>query len=363
MLRGKGFLALLVVTGLVAAGAALTLKRDAPVPEAGTLVFPGLLERVNDVARVKVTSGGETFTLERTAGGWVAMERAGYPLEGDKVYNLVVGAAGLSRLQPKTAKPERFAELGLRDPTEQDSRAVGFDLLDAAGESIAGIIVGERRPAKGDPTRAEYFVRVPGEERSWLVLGTLPDAAGGMVDWLKRLVVRVSGPRIARVRVTHHDGDVVTAQRRSPGDGDFGYVELPEGAELDGLWRINDIGRLLTDLELDEVKAADAVGETTPVAQVVTETYDGLRIRMLVSGSKNEPLARLSAEFDESLVQDFAGATPPADVKTPEEVRQEVEDLNARWKGWVYVLPGFKYDYVTRRQGDMIKKPEAKAAG
>jgi hypothetical protein len=235
--------------------------------------------------------------------------------------------------------------------------------VDGAGQSIAQIIVGEHRPAKGDPTRTEYFVRVPDEERSWLVLGTLPDAAGEVVDWLERLVVRVSGPRIARVRVTHQDGELVTAERRSPGDEDFGYAELPEGAELDGLWRINDIGRLLTDLELDEVKAADAVDETTPVAQVVTETYDGLRVRMLVWGSKTEPLARLSAEFDGSLVQDFAGETPPADLKTPEEVRQEVENLNARWKDWVYVLPGYKYDYVTRRQDDMIKKPEAKAAG
>lgn len=363
MLRGKGFLVLLAATALVAVGAAFTLKREAPVPEAGTLVFPGLLERLNDVVRVDVTSAGETFTLQRAAGGWVAPGRSGYRLEGDKVHNLMVGAAGLTRLQPKTAKPERFAELGLRDPADKESRAVRFVLMDASDQSIASLIVGERRPAKGDATRTEYYVRLPAEERSWLVLGTLPEAAGETVDWLDRQVIRLGGPRIARVRVTHPDGEVVTAERAAPGAEDFSYAELPEGAELDGLWRINDLGRVLTDLDLDEVKAAATAITTVPEIEVVTETYDGLRVRMLVTGDKEQPLARLSAEFDEALVHDVAGASPPVDVKTPEQVRQEVETLNARWKGWVYVLPGFKFDYVTRRQADMIKQPEAKPAG
>ena len=363
MLRGKGFLALLAVTALVAVGAAFTLKREVPVPEAGALVFPGLLERVNEVVRVDVTSAGETFTLQRAASGWVAPGRAGYRLDGDKVHNLVVGAAGLTRLQPKTARPERFAELGLRDPADEDSRAVGLQLMDAGGQGIAAIIVGERRPAKGDPTRTEYYVRVPGEERSWLVLGTLPDEAGEMVDWLDRRVVRLDEPRIARVRVTHPDGEVVTAQRALPGAGDFSYAELPEGAELDGVWRINDLGRVLTDLELDEVKVTETAGETAPGLEVVSETFDGLRVRMQVTGSKQEPLARLSAEFDDALVHDFADATPPPDLKSAEEVRREVETLNARWSDWVYVLPGFKYDYVSRRQADMIKKPAAEPAG
>jgi hypothetical protein len=192
VLRGKGFLGLVVVTAAVVAVAALTLERDEPVPEAGQLLFPDLLAAVNQVERVDVTGGGETFTLARSADGvWSAPSRSDYPVQGDKIHNLIVGAAGLTRLQPKTGKPERFAELGLRDPGEKDSRAVGFALHGSGGATLAHIIVGERRPAKGDPTRTEYFVRIPTEDRSWLVLGTLPQDSDEVQEWLQKLIVSI----------------------------------------------------------------------------------------------------------------------------------------------------------------------------
>jgi len=365
MLRAKGFLLLLAVTALVAAGAALILDREPALPEAGTLVFPQLLDRVNDVARIEVVSGGERFELERGEGGWSAPSRHGYPLDGDKVHELIVGTAGLARLEPKTANPERFDELGLRDPQQADSRAVGLTLLDAGGGELARLIVGERRPAKGDPTRTEYFVRVPGEERSWLVVGNLPADADEVVEWLDRRIVAVEDARIARVRATHPDGVVVTAEREQPGRGDFAYAELPEGAELDGIWRINDIGRVLTDLRLDDVRPAAAAEAAARAVQVVAETFDGLRVRMDVRGSQDEPLVLLGAEYDESLrrpqAQEDTGAqddTAAPEVPSPEEVREEVGALNARWQGWAYVIPGYKFDYVVRRPEELVKKSE-----
>ena len=359
LMRGKGFVVLAVVTVAVVIGAMFVVQRDpAQAPEVGGLLFPGLLARINDVSQVDVRTGSEPFRLERKGRDWVAPARSDYPLDGDKIHKLLVGAAGLERLEPKTDDPARFDELGLRDPGEPDARSTEFSLR--AGDTLlAQLIVGERRPAKGDPNRTEYFVRVPGEQRSWLVRGTLPDRADELVDWLRQSVAEISGSRIARVRVHHPDGETLTAVRDAPGSGDFRYAELPDGAKMSGAWLINDIGRVLTDLKLEEVQpAAQAGAPAADAVEAVTETFDGLRVRLRAWRDGERTLATLRAEFDEALVRKGADGEPPAGLLAAAAVREEAQAFDARWQPWVYELPDYKGDYLHRRQDDLIEKPE-----
>lgn len=359
LMRGKGFLVLVIVTVAVVAAAMLVIKRDtAQAPEVGALLFPRLLERVNDVVQVDARAGGEPFRLERKGQAWVAPARNDYPLDGDKVHNLVVGAAGLERLEPKTDDPARFAELGLRDPGEPDARSIEFAFR-AGDEVLAQFIVGERRPAKGDPNRTEYFVRVSGEQRSWLVRGTLPDSADDLVDWLQRDIAAISGSRIARVRVTHADGEEVTAVRDTPGGGDFRYEQLPDGAKLSGVWSINDIGRVLTDLKLEDVQPVAQAGTPAEDAlEAVTETFDGLRVRLRAWRDGERALATLRAEFDETLVRPGEDDRPADGLLPAAEVREQARTLDERWQPWVYELPNYKGDYLHRRQKDLLDEPE-----
>lgn len=359
LMRGKGFVVLAVVTVAVVVGAMFVVQRDpAQAPAVGGLLFPGLLARINDVAQVEVRAGSEPFRLERKGRDWVAPARNDYPLDGDKIHKLLVGAAGLERLEPKTDDPTRFDELGLRDPGEPDARSTEFSIR-ADDTLLAQLIVGERRPAKGDPNRTEYFVRVPGEQHSWLVRGTLPDRADELVDWLQQSVAAISGSRIARAQVHHPDGETLTAVRDAPGGGDFRYAELADGAKMSGAWLINDIGRVLTDLKLEEVQPAAQAGAPSEGAiEAVSETFDGLRVRLSVWRDGERTLATLRAEFDEALVRHSADGEPPAGLLSAAEVREEAQALDARWQPWVYELPDYKGDYLHRRQQDLIEEPE-----
>lgn len=357
-MRGKGFLVLMVLTAVVVLSATMALRDQSSTPQSGQLLFENLLAKVNDVARVGITSAGESFKLEHAGSAkWTVPARDGFPVTADKVHKLLVGMADLERLQPKTGKPERFVELGLTDPALKDSRAVGYSLLDAAGSVVAALIVGNRRPAKGDATRKEYFVRVPGEDKSWLVIGSLPEESGDVFDWLATRVASISDSRVARARITHADGEVVTIERKTPSADDFVFVELPDSEQAAEAWRVKDIARLLTDLLLDDVKLAEAVPTDAKQIEFVTETFDGLRVRMRVYDTGPEPLAVLKAEFDESLITPSQQKPGSASVDA-DKVRNEVKMLNERWSRWAYVLSRFKGDTVRRRQKDLIKEPE-----
>ncbi len=356
MLKGKSFVVLTLLTAAVVAGAALTLKREDPMPERGTLMFPGLLERVNEVAQVDVVSGGERFSLERDASTWIAPERHGYRLDGDKVHQLLVGTAGLARIEPKTSKPELYAKLGLEDPSGKGAQSERFTFKSDSGDVLADLIVGERRPSRGNPTGWEYFVRKPeGEHQSWLAEGSLPSGTKTLTEWLDRGIVAIAEDRIKSVSVTHSDGEVVTMEKAAPSERDYRYRQLPEGAEVEDSWRLNDIGRLLVDLSLEDVKSASgeaALGDD--VMHVVVETFDGLRVSGRVGQPDNEPLAAFTASFDSELAQ-AAASFEVDELKSADAVREEAQQLEDRWKDWVYVLPKYKADYLRKKKADLVK--------
>ena len=303
-MRSMSRLVVLALVTLAAVAAAwYTGRPPSAVEHAGETMFPRLLERINDAARVEVVHQGEHFTIERASAGWQVKEKGGYPADGQALRTLLIGAARLIRVEPKTARAERYVKLGLGDPGDHDSKSVELRLLDAGGEALADLIVGERRLGNGDPNVDEYFVRQPGEARSWLVVGKLP-AARAVADWLDKSVAAIEHERVRRVSITHPDGEVVTVARERDGN-DYRLQAIPAGRKVDGDWKVNDIGRALEELKLEDVlPAADAgFDQAAPGPRLELTTYDGLRVTLRAARDGERTLAELDASFDPALVE------------------------------------------------------------
>ena len=405
MRRGRSILVLAAVTA-VAVGAVLSVDRGSNmVAGSGELVFPALLDRVNDVARVRVTGNEGAFTLARDGEAWVVEEKERYPAEPDRMHTLILGAAGLRRVEPKTSNPERYPQLRLEDPAGGDARSARFVLEDASGAELARWVLGDRRPSKSDPGRTELYIRTGDDPQAWLVEGSLP---GGrtIIDWVDRLVARIDRERLRAVEVVHADGAIVAVHRSRPTDVDFTLQGgVPEGREIDAQYRIDDIGRVLEELRFEDVVPASELDFSGAVdKRLEITTFDGLRIRMETVMRDGAAFARLRAEADETLVEAVAEASgtagsdagakaggmgdamtegeagaetertagaktggeadaEPEDaaggpLHTLEEVRAEAGTLNARWTGWAYELPSFKRDYIARRVDELTRPLE-----
>ena len=267
----------------------------------------------------------------------------------------------LDILHGNTSKPELYPMLGVEEPDAKDSASVRYILKNSQGTALADLIVGEGKPAKGDATASEYFIRETGQAQSWLVQGRLPRDADTLSDWLQGRIAAISSDRIYQVEVTHPDGEVVTVRKEKPGDGSFRFVEAPEGVEIKDQWRLNDIGRVLADLSLEDVLDADAAagrfGENDRVVEV--HSFDGLVVRMQIADlGEDEHLARLSASFDPE--QAAAGAALESSLlHDAAALRKEVEELNQNWQQWVYRIPRYKADYVSKTAIDLLPKAES----
>ena len=359
MQRYRIIVVLVVLVAAAAAAAVLVQREDAGIAQSGEKLLPGLLDRLGEVSRIESTHKGETVTLALADGSWAVAGRDGYPAETSEVRGLLVGAAELVRVEPKTAQPERYGRLELEDPAGEEAESFGYVLKDAAGNAVADLVVGKRRFVSATtPDVDEYFVRVAGDPQAWLVSGKIPRNRRTL-DWLRREVTKLDQMRVRRAAVTHADGTVVRVEKSSPKDTDFTLEGVPEGFEVEEPFSVHAIGTALATFTLNDVARLDGVDFGEGGIEAVAETFDGVRLTARTAAVGDRTLVRMAAEFDPDLV--FPETTES--LLDEAAARAEVEKLNARWEGWAFEMSGYTVKNLRKKVEDMVKPIEDEPSG
>jgi len=350
-------LILAVVTALsvlAAAWAVLDRQRSTQVASVPAELFPGLIDRVNEVTRLSVDAPGLAFTIVKGEDdAWSVPERGGYPVSFETVKQSVVGIAGLKPLEAKTARPELHEKLGLR--TVADGGKGTTLMLQGGDEVIAAVVFGRTRtpPTTTDPGR--HYVRRADEDQSWLAAGRL-EVWDKIERWLDPAMPVIDRKRVRAVRTEKPDGEVIAISRADPDARDFVADDLPEGFRMLHETAGNALGSALGFLSFEDVAGADSVdlaGAT--VAEYFT--YDGLVLKIEVLERDGRYWGRFSARFDaaERKLDGLSEAQLEV-MKEADAVQAEAAEINARYTRWAYRLPSYKgKDFLISRDAVITK--------
>ncbi|MEO6203123.1 MAG: DUF4340 domain-containing protein, partial [Nitrospirales bacterium] len=350
------------------------------------------LSAVNDVTEVVVATKEQTVTLVREEKTWGVKEKAGYRGDVEKVKQTLIGMAELRILEPKTKNSELYDRLGLQDKEEEGSLSTTLTVKTPNNPEAALVIVGNQRPAKGNPRMSEIYVRKPGDPQTWLTIGNLPlEKVAG--EWLDKEITALTTKRVHRVTVTHPGGEALLVSKDKPEDLDFQLDSIPAGFKVASQFNVNNVVGTLVQLSLEDVKKEQEVnfqGHTGVSA--VLETFDGLRLHVQTAKQEDKVFGKFSSEFDPNLVKSVDaipspenGGTVPAQdsaqdekatksqeekptiekqgepspkedsvLKKPEEVQKEVEAFNQRVQGWAYELPTFRVENFSKTKKDFL---------
>ena len=381
----KTLSALAVIAAILIIVAVFVIQEQEPgTPPPGQPVFPELKAAINDVTELRVATQNGTITMHREEDTWRVKEKHDYPADVGTVREMLIGLAELKTLEPKTRKPELYEKLGLQDVEAEGSLSTGVTLKDATGNTLAEVVIGNDRPAKGKSGYKEFFIRKPGDSQTWLVEGRLT-VEKNPGKWLDKELVQIETKRVRRLSVTHPDKTRLVVEKTKPADLDYQVADLPDDLEIQSQFTVNNVVSTVTSLSLDDVKPQSEIPfDGQPVVTAVFETFDGLEgtVELLQKDEKN--YVKISAAFNAELIwkpepeeeseteqqadgqvgedpdsraQDKQDAANPdqSRIKPEPEVKAEIEALNKRLAEWVYRIPKFRADAILKKPQDLLK--------
>lgn len=378
-------LSMLTFLTLVIAIVALWLSQPPMVLEENKPVFPKLMETINEVTAINVTTKNDNFTVERNGELWVLKEKFNYPVAVDKVRSTLLGLTDLTTVEAKTSTPSLYPKLGVEEVTAEDSKSTLLSLKNKDGKTVASIILGNFQPAKNDTTLNEIYVRKTGEPQAWLTQGFLRIDRMPM-DWVEKRILDIESKRLRQVSITQPGGNSLVIFKEQPEETNYQLKDLPAGAHVKAPYELSQIANVLSALNINEVTAETEIkfAEDSTYRAVFT-SFDGLEVTMtameqegkyyakfvatvvaaVTSPAKAETSADQEPTAKESKEKDSKDAKDKPDqqedktgLKTVAEVKTEVELLTSKITGWVFEIPKYKMEPLLKTASDLISTGE-----
>jgi hypothetical protein len=359
-MRRTSFLTLLAVTVIAVVVAILVQPsgQAAHIAGAGVPVNPQLAKAINSAARITIASHEQTFTVERVKDGWALKEKGGYAVDPDAVKKLLVSLSEMKAEAPKTAKPDLYGRIEVRDIKNKDSESRLITVTDAKGKTLAKLILGKSHGPRAGTGPGSTYYRMPGAKQAWLARGRV-DVDADPVKWLKRKIADIGADRFRSIDVTS-DGKTVVVAREGVGKGMKLKTEpLPDGMVPKKDGSVGALASAFADLEFDDVKPITKVDfDKNLVSTAEYRSFDGLVLKVKVAkAGKDEYWVAIEPTIDESaIVKPEGEAAKKVKLKTLDEVKKERAAIEAHVKGWAFKLPSTITRHFRAKLKDLIQK-------
>lgn len=347
---------LFIITAVTSVFVALALLLARPTGPATRAPAGPLIERfdASETASITIATAARTFTIAGPADdrdAWTIDALNGYPASSAKIDRLLEQIAELKADEPKTALPEFHTRIGLVDPTdipaaeaEPDPAALAgygirIDAKDAAGQKIAGLIVGQAVPGTDGG-----FVRLPSEDQAWLTtsaIGLPPDP----VRWITQPAIGIPRADVQRVTITHPSGESLIIEQSTDGRGraQFAYTNPPAGMIADPVRGSPELtaGALGSVSVTEIMPAADAPIPESTAVRVTFETVEGAVLTLRLATE----IRREAGGFRRWLAVD--------------EISGPIDATASRARGWAFAIPASTHSHLTRLPRDLaVTAPE-----
>jgi len=166
----------------------------------GALYFTDLSEKLDDISVIKIKQSGKSTTLRKNMDSWLLTENDNFEANLKKVKANLLAISNMTKVEPKTKRPDLLDRLRLEDPDLPSSRSYSLELFDSSNDSVVSVVVGKTRPnvlAKG---RNGVYIRDVDDNQAWLVHSDLK-ISDGLADWINTRLFDISIEDLTKLQV------------------------------------------------------------------------------------------------------------------------------------------------------------------
>ena len=363
-MRANTFIGLAALTALAVAAAGVALAiRPSPnvIAHDGAFAFPGLGENVEAVAAITVEHAEGAFTMRRTeSGGWAMGALHDYPVPLENVRKLVLGLADLRLFEAKTKRADRYARLGVEDIADEGAGSRLVTLADASGETIARTIIGKRKNNLFGFRRDGTYLRMPGEEQSWLAEGAVR-VEDDPVRWLQQEIISIPMGDVHTMVMRQPDGEELRVAKSARDASEFAVENPPEGVPIDPS-EVNFLATGLAFLEMQDVRPEGDIAFPEAPHRATYTSFDGVIVNAEVVEIEGKFWGRFTVDYDAAAATpatapaaDSAAAEDEAEAPATPSPAEAAREAAARVEGWVFEIPDYKAEKLRARLDDLVK--------
>lgn len=314
---------------------------------------------IGAIRRVEISVGDESYALVGAEDRWSLDELPGFPIDAERLRQLILGVGGLEASDRMTEKPENYERLGV-----QDEKPAGghVRLLAADGKVLADVFVGEERrgkptaPGGYSPADGQY-VRIAGDPWVYKTADVLTVDSKPKL-WLKQEILKVPEADLQTVRVDDAGGTesfTISRTGAAPFQLEGG---APEGMTVKD-WAVENVARALSNLTLSDVLSADA-GTSSSMAfsgKYRATQKNGLTYEVGTARTGDKYYARVGAAYEPSLNLALSDERTSDTVQAksmddPEAVAVKLREQHAPW---IYEISEFAWESLAKKRSDLLE--------
>jgi hypothetical protein len=356
MMSNKNLIILGVIAVLMAVWAVFESSVSKRKGAAGTEQFY-LIQGLDtgQIASVEINSGGKQVTLKRIGEQFVVSEKDNYPALLSNINDLISKCIDIETVERRTSNPANHADLGVAEENAQ--YIVKF--LDVGGELITGVVI-----SKANPETDSTYVRLISSDDVYLASESLWLRASAL-DYVERELLNVERDKILRVEVAGPEGGY-TLKSGESGD-DVILEDVPEDKKV----KDSDVKRVftaLTSLRFDDVRKEDAGGEDLKFDfSYVCELKDSTIYTLSLAKTEEKTYLKCTADFtDQTPVKKEQAVESEEELKAKEAkllAKDSVDEFVKKHTGWIYEIPAYKADSLTKKVSDLLEDVEKEKEG
>jgi hypothetical protein len=344
-------LSVLALVTVIAVIAAVTVhyitNRPAQTPQIRTYLIQGL--DPDKVADMVISSNDNSINLLRRGSTFVVGEKDNYPATTERVNELFTEVLDIKTKELITDEPENHPDL---EVTQDKARSI-VRFLDKDANEITGVVIGKSTEG------GDAYVRLAGSDRVYLC-ENVPWIRTSPMDYIDQKLVSVKRENIISITVTDANGITYTLESE-PNSSEITLAGgLPQGKKLSSHSR--SVFDALVSLRFDDV-----FGEgSEPNNLTFNRTYicrldDSTEYIIKLAKTNRKTYADCSAIFagEEGANLTIRKTDSQEELKKKEAkllALDAVEKFNNKCKGWVYELPSWKAQNLTKPLDDILEE-------
>jgi hypothetical protein len=328
-------IAIIMVTAAVIVH--LVSNRPAQTNQIRTYLVQGL--DPDKVATIVISENDKSTHLQRQGKIFVVSEKDDYPATTERINELFTEVLDIQTKELITDKPQNHPDLEVAADKAQGI----VEFLGPDANAITGVVLGKRTD------NGDAYIRLMDSDNVYLCENA-PFVRTGPIDYIDQKLLSVNREDIISVTVTDANGVTYTLEPE-PNSTDISLAEgLPHGKKLSP--RSMSVFTAPTSIRFDDIfKAGSEPGNPTFNHTYICMLKNSSQyiLKLAKAGDKN--YADCSAVFTGAKEISLNKNDSDEELKKKEaqlQARDDVEKFNAKCKGWVFELPKWKADNLTK---------------